>query len=63
MNRRQLQTISEQARKRAVELGEAGDTAAVPELISLYPADLPVLDAKLKGTSDEDATSTAARLR
>jgi len=35
MNRRQLQAASELARKRAVELGEAGDTAAVPELIAL----------------------------
>jgi len=35
MNRRQFQAASEQARKRAVELGEAGDTAAVPELIAL----------------------------
>lgn len=35
MNRRQFQAASEQARKRAVELGEAGDTAAISELISL----------------------------
>jgi hypothetical protein len=35
MNRRQVQAAAEQARKRAVELGEAGDTAAVPELIVL----------------------------
>ncbi len=35
MNRRQLQAASEQARKRAVDLGEAGDTAAVTELIAL----------------------------
>ena len=35
MNRRQLQAASEQARKRAVELGEAGDTAAVTELVAL----------------------------
>ncbi len=35
MNRRQFQAASEQARKRAVELGEAGDTAVVAELIAL----------------------------
>jgi hypothetical protein len=35
MNRRQLQADSEQARKRAVVLGEAGDTAAVAELVVL----------------------------
>lgn len=35
MNRRQLQAASEQARKRAVALGEAGDTGAVAELIAL----------------------------
>jgi hypothetical protein len=35
MNRRQLQAASEQARKRAVELGESGDTAAVTELVAL----------------------------
>jgi len=35
MNRRQLQAASEQARQRAVELGEAGDTGAVSELMGL----------------------------
>jgi len=35
MNRRQLQAASELARKRAVQLGEAGDTAAVDELVEL----------------------------
>jgi len=35
MNRRQLQAASELARKRAVVLGEAGDTAAVAELVAL----------------------------
>ncbi|MFA6293050.1 MAG: HEAT repeat domain-containing protein, partial [Victivallales bacterium] len=35
MNRRQFQAASEQARRRAVELGEAGDAAAVGELIGL----------------------------
>jgi len=35
MNRRQLQAASEEARKRAVVLGEAGDTGAVGELIAL----------------------------
>jgi hypothetical protein len=34
MNRRQLQASSELARKRAVALGEAGDTAAVAELVA-----------------------------
>ena len=35
MNRRQLQAQSEQARQRAVELGEAGDTRAISELLEL----------------------------
>ena len=35
MNRRQLQAAAEQARRRAVELGEAGDASAVGELIDL----------------------------
>lgn len=35
MNRRQMQAASEQARKRAVALGEAGDAAAVGELVAL----------------------------
>ncbi|MFZ2655683.1 MAG: HEAT repeat domain-containing protein [Victivallales bacterium] len=35
MNRRQFQAASEQARRRAVELGEAGDAGAVGELIGL----------------------------
>ena len=35
MNRRQFQATSERTRKRAVELGEAGDTTAVSELIAL----------------------------
>ncbi len=35
MNRRQLQAASEQARRRAVELGEAGDARAIGELIDL----------------------------
>jgi transcription elongation factor Elf1 len=35
MNRRQQQAASELARKRAVQLGEAGDTAAVDELVEL----------------------------
>lgn len=35
MNRRQLQAESEQARQRAVSLGEAGDASGVSELIAL----------------------------
>jgi hypothetical protein len=35
MNRQQFQAASELARKRAVELGEAGDAAAVDELVAL----------------------------
>ncbi|MEI8122448.1 MAG: hypothetical protein WCI20_10375 [bacterium] len=35
MNRRQLQEQAEQARRRAVELGEAGDARAINELIGL----------------------------
>jgi hypothetical protein len=35
VNRRQLQAASEQARQRAVELGEAGDPRAIDELIEL----------------------------
>ena len=35
MNRRQLQAVSEHARRRAVELGEAGDARAIDELIGL----------------------------
>jgi hypothetical protein len=35
MNRRQFQADSEQARKRAVAFGEAGNPAAIPELVAL----------------------------
>jgi len=35
MNRRQLQAASEQDRRRAVALGEAGDVCALPELLRL----------------------------
>ncbi|MEI6424665.1 MAG: HEAT repeat domain-containing protein [Lentisphaerota bacterium] len=35
MNRRQFQAASEQARRRAVELGESGDAGAVDELMGL----------------------------
>lgn len=35
MNRRQLQAEAEQARRRAVELGETGEAVAIPELLRL----------------------------
>lgn len=35
VNRRQFQADTEQARKRAIELGEAGNTGTVSELVTL----------------------------
>jgi len=63
MNRRQLQAASEQARKRAVELGEAGDTAAVPALIALCRHAGPTVRraaASALGKLATDATARAA---
>jgi hypothetical protein len=63
MNRRQLQAASEQARQRAVALGEAGDTAAVPELIALCRHTGPTVRraaASALGKLATDATARAA---
>jgi hypothetical protein len=63
MTRRQLQAASEQARQRAVALGEAGDTAAVPELIALCRHTGPTVRraaASALGKLATDATARAA---
>jgi HEAT repeat protein len=61
MNRRQFQTASEQARKRAVELGEAGDTAAVPELMALCGHAGPTVRRAAASALGKLATDGAAR--
>lgn len=61
MNRRQLQAASEQARKRAVDLGEAGDTAAVPELIALCGHAGPTVRRAAASALGKLATDTTVR--
>jgi hypothetical protein len=61
MNRRQRQAAWEQARKRAVALGNAGDTAAVPELISLCSHDGPTVRRAAASAIGKLATDQRAR--
>ncbi len=63
MNRRQLQAAAEQARQRAVALGETGDVEAVPELIGLCGHAAPVVRraaASALGKLAVDDTARAA---
>jgi hypothetical protein len=62
MNRRQFQAASEQARKRAVELGDAGDTAAVPELIALCGHAGPTVRRAAASALGKLATDDAVRV-
>ena len=61
MNRRQLQAASEQARKRAVDLGEAGDTSAVGELIELCQHAGPTVRRAAASALGKLATDEAVR--
>jgi len=61
LNRRQFQAASEQARKRAVELGEAGDTTVVPELIGLCGHAGPTVRRAAASALGKLATDTTVR--
>ncbi len=61
MNRRQFQAASEQARKRAVELGEGGDTAAIPELMALCDHAGPTVRRAAASALGKLATNGAVR--
>ncbi len=61
MNRRQFQAASEQARRRAVELGEAGDAAAIDELIVLCSHDGPTVRRAAASALGKLAPAAGAR--
>lgn len=61
MNRRQIQAAAEQARKRAVALGEAGDAGAVGELIALCRHAGPTVRRAAASALGKLATSDAVR--
>jgi hypothetical protein len=61
MNRRQFQANTEQARKRAVELGEAGNTGAVGELVALCRHAGPTVRRAAASALGKLATDSATR--
>lgn len=61
MNRRQFQADTEQVRKRAVELGEAGNTGAVGELVALCRHAGPTVRRAAASALGKLATDSATR--